>query len=902
MKTETPPRTIRLADYAPPPYRAPEITLAFDLHPTATRVVAETVYVADHDRAKGVQPLVLDGEKMRLVSAALDGRPLSEGRDYVLTDATLTLPAPPARFALRIETEVDPQSNTALEGLYLSRGKFTTQCEAEGFRRITYFQDRPDVMSSFRVTVRADKAQCPVLLSNGNPIEHGDLPNGRHSAVWHDPFPKPCYLFALVAGDLGHIEDRFTTRSGRNVRLRIYVEHGKEPRALYAMDALKRAMKWDEDRYGREYDLDVFNIVAVSDFNMGAMENKGLNIFNDKYILADPDTATDGDYEFIEAVVAHEYFHNWTGDRVTCRDWFQLSLKEGLTVFRDQQFSEDMRDAAVKRIEDADTLRARQFTEDASPLAHPVRPDSYIEINNFYTATVYEKGAEVIRMQHTLLGPENFRKGMDLYFARHDGQAVTCDDFVAAMEDASGRDLDQFKLWYRQAGTPVIEASGAYDAAAQTYALTLKQSLAPTPGQPTKLPMHIPFAVGLVGPDGRDIALDLKNAPSPPRSARLPLPERERVGVRGAATTLVLELRAATETFVFENVPAAPLPSLNRGFSAPVNVNIAMSDADRAFLMAHDFDSFNRWQAKQDYAAAVILRGVAALQIGRSFVIEAEFLNAVGAVIGDDRLNDATRGLLMTLPGFDDLANRMTVEDPLRLHAAREAVKRAIAEKHFDALKRLYDSRRANAPFAPDAEGAGRRALKNAALDYLAQVETPETLAPVKAQFDGADNMTDRMAALSILADSAGLERTEALATFARRYDGDAVVLDKWLSVQAASTLPGTLAAVRALMGHRTYDAKNPNRIRALIGTFSLRNPVHFHAADGSGYDFLSEQIVAIDAFNPQTAARLVAPLGRWRRFDAPRQAKMKGALERIAQHPGLSRDVFELASKSLAG
>ncbi|MBL8645373.1 MAG: aminopeptidase N [Rhodospirillaceae bacterium] len=867
------PKTIKLSDYTPPPYRATHIDLAFDLHPQATRVTAVTKYEANHDRSQGVKALPLDGEKMSLIFIQLDDKDLIEGRDYTRDDHGLTILLPPAKFTLRVVTEVNPEENKALEGLYLSRGKFTTQCEAEGFRRITYFQDRPDVMTRFRVTLTAPKSTCPVLLSNGNPVEFRDEAKDRHSAVWDDPYPKPCYLFALVAGDLGHIADTFTTRSGRKVDLKIYVERGKEPRALYAMDSLKRAMTWDEEKYGREYDLDVFNIVAVSDFNMGAMENKGLNIFNDKYILADADTATDVDYEMIESIVAHEYFHNWTGNRITCREWFQLSLKEGLTVFRDQQFSEDMRSAAVRRIDDVDALRGRQFTEDASPLAHPVRPESYIEINNFYTATVYEKGAEVIRMQHTLLGADTYRKALDLYFTRHDGQAVTCEDFVACMEDAGERDLSQFKLWYRQAGTPVVTARGAHDAQANTYTLTLSQSLSATPGQPTKEPMHVPFAVGFVGRNGQDVPLKLQGEAAAP------------------ASTVVLELRQPSQQFVFENVPAGALPSLNRAFSAPVNVVSALSDADRAFLMAHDSDTFNRWQAKQDYAASVLLNDAP----------QEAFLSALGDVLDDAKIDDAYKAWLMTLPGYDDLANRMAVEDPINLYAKREALKRAIGAKHREKLTALYNAKRGGA-FTPDADGAGRRALKNAALGYLAALAAPETTQMVKQQFDAADNMTDRMAALALLADLAGPERQQALDAFHTRFKDDAVVLDKWLSVQACSALPGTLVGVQSLLSHPSYEPKNPNRIRALIGGFSVRNPVHFHAVDGSGYAFLARQIIAVDKFNPQTAARLLPPLGRWKRFDAGRQSAMKQALEQIIAEPGLSRDVYELASKSLAG
>jgi len=866
------PKTIRLSDYTAPPYRATDIDLAFDLHPTSTLVTALTRYEANHNRAKGVKALVLDGEKMNLLFVQINERDLVAGQDYILTERDLTIVLPPAAFTLRVVTELNPEENKALEGLYVSRGKFTTQCEAEGFRRITYFQDRPDVMTRFKVTLTAPKSTCPVLLSNGNLIELRDEAKDHHSAVWHDPFPKPCYLFALVAGDLGHIADTLTTASGRKVALKIYVEHGKEPRALYAMDSLKRSMRWDEEKYGREYDLDVFNIVAVSDFNMGAMENKGLNIFNDKYVLADPDTATDTDYELIEGIVAHEYFHNWTGNRVTCREWFQLSLKEGLTVFRDQQFSEDMRNAAVRRIDDVDALRGRQFSEDASPLAHPVRPDSYIEINNFYTSTVYEKGAEVIRMQHTLLGPQKYREALDLYFKRHDGQAVTCEDFVTCMEDVSGRDLTQFKLWYRQAGTPTITAAGNHDPANNTYTLTLTQSLAATPGQAVKEPMHFPFAVGFVGRNGQDVPLKLE-------------------GDNATTATRVLELRQSSQQFVFKNILPGALPSLNRAFSAPVNVTSALTDQDRAFLMAHDSDSFNRWQAKQDFAASVLLRD------GPS---DKAFLDAMGAIIADTSIDDAYRAWLMALPAFDDLANRMSVEDPLKLYAALETLKKAIGIAHQDQLMSLYTTKHSSGAFSPDAMNAGKRALKNTALSYLAAHETPETTALVKAQFDSAENMTDRMAALAILGDLPGPERSQALDAFHTRYQGDGVVLDKWLLIQSTCTLPGTLSTVRALLSHPSYEAKNPNRIRALVGAFAMRNPLHYHADDGSGYTFLSEQIIAIDRFNPQTAALLLPPLGRWKRFEAARQSQMKAALNQIVAEPGLSRDVMELATKSL--
>ncbi len=874
------PQAIKLADYTPYPYRLESVDLTFDLVPNATRVHGVMRFAAAHDRAKGIKALVLDGEHMKLHSIALDGASLSP-EQYILTEHNLTIPVPPAAFTLAIEVEIVPEANKALEGLYVSRGMFCTQCEAEGFRRIMYFPDRPDVMTVFRSTLRAPKDTCPVLLSNGNLVKHGDLPDGRHFAEWHDPFPKPSYLFALVAGDLAHVSDTFTTVSGQKVALGIYVEHGKADRAAYAMEAVKRSMRWDEVAFGREYDLGIFNIVAVSDFNMGAMENKGLNIFNDRYILADHDTATDMDYYLIESIIGHEYFHNWSGDRVTCRDWFQLSLKEGLTVFRDQEFTADVRSAATKRIDDADGLRAIQFREDAGPLAHPVRPDSYIEINNFYTSTVYQKGAEVIRMMKTLLGPEKFRAGMDLYFSRHDGQAVTCEDFVAAMEDASGIDLTQFSLWYRQAGTPTIEASGTYDAPAKTYTLDLKQICPPTRGQPVKAPMHIPFAIGLVGPDGKDIPLE------------------------GGATTFVAPIHKPEERFVFKNIPAEPVPSLNRNFSAPVIVKAKhqgepLTEKARAFLMAHDSDSFTRWDAKQDFASDVILAATAALQNNQTPPSADAFIAAMGAVITDASIDPQFKATLMTLPGEDYLASKMAVEDPPTLHRARRQLQRSIATKYERELRDLYDSLRDNSPYVPDAAGMGRRSLKSCALGYLASLETAASTQLVKGAFDQAANMTDRMAALTFLAALPVPAREEALSAFYTTYQNDHLVANKWLTVQAAAPLPGGLATVQALMKHPAFDLKNPNKVRAVIGTFANANPVNFHAADGSGYRFLAEQIVAIDSFNPQTAARLVAPLTRWKRFDGTRQANMRAALEGILAAPKLSNDVQELVTKSL--
>jgi aminopeptidase N len=839
----------------------------------------------NHDGAAGSRPLVLDGDGLRLTGIALGGQVLPADA-YATDERGLTLHRPPAgAFTLEIDTTINPAANTALSGLYVSGGVFCTQCEAEGFRRITYFLDRPDVMATYRTTIRAPRESCPVLLSNGNLVEEGALPDGRHVAVWDDPFPKPSYLFALVAGDLAVNEDSFTTRSGRSVRLRIFVEHGKVERTAYAMDALKRSMRWDETRFGLEYDLDLFNIVAVSDFNMGAMENKSLNVFNDKYILADPQTATDGDYAGIETVVAHEYFHNWTGNRITCRDWFQLSLKEGLTVFRDQEFSSDMRSRPVKRIQDVRMLRARQFPEDAGPLAHPVRPDAYIEINNFYTATIYEKGAEVIRMMHTLLGEEGFQKGMRLYVERHDGQAVTCDDFAAAMADATQVNLDQLKLWYGQAGTPEIAAEGRYDARAGTYDLTLTQTVPPTPGQPDKQPMQIPFAIGLLDAQGRGIPLRLDGE------------------VDGRAPTeRVLPLTSERQTFRFRNMPEPRALSLNRGFSAPVIVKAARDGAELAFLMAHDSDAFARWEAGQQYATDLLLARVAEIQAGEIRPFDPAFIEAVRQVLRDDAIDPAFAAEAVALPSEDFLAERMKVIDVEAIHAAREALKREVATALRADLVQVYETNRVSGAYSPDAASAGKRALRNAALSYLAVLaeEEADERARLATQYRDADNMTDRMAALRLLVDIAGPEREAALADFEKRFGDDVLVMDKWLTLQAISTLPDTLSRVAALLHHPVFSLERPNKVRALIGAFTSSNPLRYHAADGAGYSFHADRTLELDPINPQVAARLLAPLGRWRRFDEGRQMLMKAALERILKAPRLSRDTYEIATKSL--
>jgi len=881
MKTEEP-KTIYLKDYTAPDYLVDDVALEFDLGESETRVTSRLSLHANPERGSEKHPLLLLGEDLSLNALRLDGKDLGPDA-YDRTDSSLEIADVPERFTLEIETLVRPNANTKLEGLYVSNGVFCTQCEAEGFRRITYFPDRPDVMAPYRVTLRADKQSCPVLLSNGNLISSRELQDGRHEAVWQDPFPKPSYLFALVAGDLAVVEDEFVTASGRKADLRIYVEHGNESRCAYAMDSLKRSMRWDEERFGLEYDLDIFNIVAVSDFNMGAMENKSLNVFNAKYILADADTETDTDFEGVESVVAHEYFHNWTGNRVTCRDWFQLSLKEGLTVYRDQEFSADMRSRPVQRIFDVRSLRARQFPEDAGPLAHPVRPDAYMEINNFYTATVYEKGAEVIRMMARLLGREGFRKGMDLYFARHDGEAVTCDDFVSAMSDANDRDLTQFKRWYAQAGTPRVSAEGRYLTEERAYELTLSQVTEPTPGQPQKLPLHIPLEVGLIGEDGKALPLSL---------------EGETEGK--VAESIVLDLTEQTQTFRFLEVATPPVPSLNRGFTAPVNISTNRTTAEDLYLFARDTDPFGRWEAGQQAASTLLLDMVSELKCAKAPKADSDFLEALRDIVADRELDPAFAALLLTLPSEAYLAEQMSVVAVDEIHEAHGKLREEAAKALKTELRDLYNSLRSNAPFSPDAESAGRRALKNVALMYLSTLDDDGARELVTSQYRSANNMTDRMGALHALNDLDLPERDDALGAFYERYKVDALVVDKWFAVQALSRRDDTLEKVQSLMSHEAFTLRNPNKVRALIGSFAAGNQVRFHRPDGAGYSFLADRILELDSLNPQIAARLVAPLGRWRRFDGGRQELMKQQLERILGTDGLSRDVFELASKSL--
>jgi aminopeptidase N len=871
MRTEEP-RAIHLADYQAPEFRITEVALDFSLEPEATRVTARL----DIERVSGNGPLVLLGENQVLLGIALDGRTLSAG-DYLLDDKGLTLSDPPARLSLEITSQIDPAANTELEGLFLSNGMFCTQCEPEGFRRITYFIDRPDNLSVFTVRIEADKEQYPVLLSNGNRIDAGDLNNGRHFALWHDPFPKPSYLFALVAGDLGSIHDSFTTMSGRKVALDIYVEHGNEPRARYAMDALKRAFAWDERAYGREYDLDIFMIVAVSAFNMGAMENKGLNIFNDKVLLATPETATDDDYARIESVVAHEYFHNWTGNRITCRDWFQLSLKEGLTVFRDQTFSGDERSHAVQRIQDVRALRARQFVEDAGPLAHPVQPQSYIEINNFYTATVYEKGAQVIGMLKTLVGDDGYRKATDLYFDRHDGHAATVEDWVKCFEDANGRDLSQFRLWYRQAGTPVVEARASYDASARTYTLELSQFLAPTPGQPDKQPMHIPVRIGLVGASGKALPLTLEGENHAGPDSR------------------VLELTGSLQRFVFVDVTEEPLLSLGRDFSAPAIFRTPLGRHQRAILMGKDSDAFNRWEAGQTLASEIMLEVAGKARADAN----ADYIAAIGDVLARAEEDPAFAAQMLMPPTESELAAKRTPVDPVAIHTARLALVRAIALAHRERLARLYEHMRDAGDFSPDARSAGRRALRNACLRYLTAADDEAAAGLADAHYRTASNMTDMIAGLAALTRMESPLRDQAFTHFHDRFRGDPLVLDKWMGLQAGSPLPETVVAVRGLMKHPAFDIRNPNRVRALVGAFSA-NHLRFHQADGSGYRLVGEVIRTLDGINPQVAARMAGAFESWRRYDAPRQALMRAELEVIRDLSGISPNLFEVVGKML--
>jgi aminopeptidase N len=879
MRTEEP-RPVRLEDYRPPDWRIGTVELDVALHPTATTVRAK--FSVTPNGAGAPAPLVLDGDGLTLRSISLDGKPLPAG-SFAATPDQLTIAQTPQRpFELEIETILDPTNNTKLMGLYRAGSTYCTQCEAEGFRRITYFLDRPDVMAVYTTRIEAEKNEAGVLLSNGNLVAHGDIAGtSRHFAIWHDPFPKPSYLFALVGGDLGCVKDSFTTMSGRKVALAIYVEPGKEDRCGYAMDSLKRAMRWDEATFGREYDLDIFMIVAVSAFNMGAMENKGLNVFNDKYVLATPATATDADYAGIEAVIAHEYFHNWTGDRITCRDWFQLCLKEGLTVFRDQEFTADQRSRAVERISDVRELRASQFVEDAGPLAHPVRPTLYHEINNFYTATVYQKGAEVVRMIRTLLGPQDFRAGMDLYFTRHDGQAATVEQFVQCFADVSGRDMSQFMRWYSQAGTPEIKVMSRYDPAGRSLRLDLAQVVPPTPGQPNKEPMVIPLALGLVERNGNDLPLTLDGR-SPTRG--------------------VLELTKPSQSFVFNDVPERPVLSLNRGFSAPIKLTFAIEADELRFLAAHDRDPFNRWQAVQTLAMTLLKGNAALIRSGGEPRLDQGLMDAVGAILKDAALEPAFVALTLSPPSEADLAREIGSDvDPDAVYTARRNLRAAIGKQHGSTLADIYGRMVTAGPYRPDAQSAGRRALKNACLDLLALTQSESAIARAFDQYRNADNMTDRMAALETLAAHDRAERAAALEDFYARYAEDPLVIDKWFALQAVIPESATLDRVRALMRHPAFSIANPNRIRALIGAFAQANHTQFNRRDGAGYDFVADFVLELDAKNPQVAARLMSAFRSWRALEAQRRARAEATLRRVAAMPALSPDVHDIVARTLA-
>ncbi|GAB3459978.1 aminopeptidase N [Massilia terrae] len=881
MRTDTP-LTIYRKDYTAPSYLVDTVELGFDLDPART-IVANRMTMR-RNPASGQREIELYGEEIDLVALRVNGKTLGK-RDYRIDGNLLRIPNAPEDVVLEIETICAPEKNTALSGLYVSNGNFITQCEAEGFRRITYFPDRPDVMAKYTVMLRAEKQRYPVLLSNGNLVEEGELPGGRHYAKWEDPFPKPSYLFALVASNLVCQEEKFKLADGRTALLQVWVEEGNLDKTDYAMQSLKRSIRWDEERFGLELDLDRFMIVATGDFNMGAMENKGLNIFNTKYVLANPRVATDLDFQGIEAVVGHEYFHNWTGNRVTCRDWFQLSLKEGLTVFRDQEFSGDMvgtdSGRAVNRIDQVRTLRQVQFPEDAGPMAHPVRPDSFVEINNFYTVTVYEKGAEVVRMYQTLLGREGFRKGMDLYFERHDGQAVECDDFRRAMADANGRDLAQFERWYSQAGTPRVRAAMRYDAAAKTVELTLSQSCPPTPGQPDKLPFHIPVAVGLVGRDGRDIPLVIDGEP------------------RG--NTAVLELTAAEQSWRFTNVPELPVPSLLRDFSAPVVLEYDYRDEDLLHLFSHDSDPVNRWEAGQRLAMERLLKLTADVTAGSRMQLDDTFVDAMRKVLTDDALDPAFREQALLLPTENMIAEQTEVVHPLSIHMARQFVRATIGTRLRKELMAAIDANQTPGEYSPDAEAIGKRALKNLALSYLAAAtDDNEAIDLAGQQFEQADNMTDKAAALGALIHARAQSAAGALQDFYDEFQGEALVVDKWFALQASA--PSTdVGAVRALMQHPAFNIRNPNRARSLVATFCMANHVQFHVPDGSGYQFWAEQVIALDALNPQVASRLARAMDRWRRYAPVLQAHMKKALQQVNGQKKLSNDVREVISKALA-
>ena len=891
------PRAVRRSDYTPPAFRVDSLALRFELAPSCTRVRNRFEFHRNGAAVPG-QALTLHGEQQKLLRVELDGRSLRPD-EYVLGPRMLSVPNVGQAGVLVIESEIDPASNTALEGLYLSSGVFCTQCEPEGFRRITYFFDRPDVLTRYRVTIVAERTRFPRLLSNGNLLEQGDVENqpGFHYAVWDDPFPKPSYLFALVAGDLASLDDSFVTRSGRRVLLQIYSTPANLPMCRHAMASVKRAMRWDEERFGREYDLDRFMIFCADDFNMGAMENKGLNIFNSKLVLADAASATDADFEAIEAVVGHEYFHNWTGNRVTCRDWFQLSLKEGLTVFRDQEFSSDLGSRAVERIQAVNFLRTHQFPEDAGPMAHSVRPESYVEINNFYTTTVYEKGAELIRMQHALLGEAAFRRGMDLYFERHDGRAVTCDDFVAAMQAASGVDLEQFKHWYSQAGTPELSITGTYDREARTYTLDIEQTCPATPGQPEKQPFHMPLAVGLLGADG----------------SALPLRETEAGSVAGSAatdattpaTTRMLQVRESHQQFVFTDVDEAPVPSLLRGFSAPVKIHFPYERDELVLLARCDMDPVSRWDAAQRIWCDTLLEQSERYRRGEPMLLDPTLVAVARALLADDTSDPALRALALAPPQLPMLAELRRGIDVEALHASLRNVVRLLAGELEAEFAAAYGANAVVEPYEPKPEQIARRSLRNRCLQFLGCTDGDGGRALAHAQFESADNMTDTIGAMLAVNDSASAERTDMFQRFEARWHDHPLAMDKWFGLEATRDASDTLQRVSGLRSHAAYQGSNPNRIRALIGSFATRNWPAFHqsgeAHPQGGYAFVADQVLLIDSINPQIAARLASAFNRWRRFDPVRAALQRDALTRIVETPGVSPDVLEIVSNALA-
>ena len=883
MPSQALPAPTYLKDYQPPAYRTEETELAFDIRDGSTTVRSRLRIRRSADSAANA-PLVLDGRQLELLAIRVDGEALG-GNEYRVDDESLTIHAPPAEFDLEIETRIQPEENSSLLGLYKSQTMYCTQCEAQGFRKITYYQDRPDVLARFTTTVTADAERFPVLLSNGNLVAD-DEGAERRTVTWQDPFPKPSYLFALVAGDLACMTDHFTTMSGRRVELRIYSEPHNISQCEYAMGAVKRAMRWDEETFGREYDLDIFMIVAVEDFNAGAMENKGLNIFNTTCVLASPDTASDAAYERVEAVIAHEYFHNWSGNRVTCRDWFQLSLKEGFTVFRDAEFTSDMHSRTVKRIEDVSLLRAVQFAEDSGPMAHSVRPDSYIEISNFYTPTVYEKGAEVVGMAQRLVGPEGFRKGCDLYFDRYDGQAVTTEDFVAAMEDANGVDLGQFRRWYAQAGTPVLKVGTEWREG--TFRIEIEQHCPATPGQPEKAPFHIPVLMGLLGADGSELPLsDLRIAS-----------ENAAIEVRGAS--LLAHLREPTTTLDVDGMATPPAVSFLRGFSAPVRVSYPRSPEALAFLARHDSDGFARWDAMQSLLLDELER------MGGGAEVSEAVLNLFHALIGDAaEAEDAETGSMLRemlrLPSEAYVFEQVESIDVEAIITARDRLLETLARKLADDWRQLYERNAPRGPYQPDALGMARRGLRNLALGYLAHSGAEDVNSLLKAHLDAADNLTDRLAALRQISDrTAYPNRAEVLNDFYQRWQHESLVVNQWFGIQASARATD-VAAVRKLEAHPGFDPSNPNKLRSLYGAFTRQNSRNFHVADGSGYSFLSDVIIGLDAKNPQMASRLLTPLTQWKKFDATRQRLMRAGLERLEAKAGLSKDVFEVVTKSLA-